>query len=31
MRVKEFLGVMERLSPADKAAAAGRFKREVRS
>jgi hypothetical protein len=31
MRVREFLDVMDRLSPADKAAAAGRFKREVRS
>jgi hypothetical protein len=31
MRVQEFLDVMDRLSPADKAAAAGRFKREVRS
>lgn len=31
MTVKEFLDVMERLSPADKAAVAGRLKREVRS
>jgi hypothetical protein len=31
MRVKEFLDVMDRLSPAEKAAVAGRLKQEVRS